>query len=545
MRWKIVSAVIVLVTIAMTSTTCAQSKQFKAELYNRGLELLRTQKSPDTFQLINAFESAVSVDSKTLLDPLLKEFRFKSHTLLDLFVDHVDLVAPAQMLSYLRTLNLDWDDNDTVADLAFKFGTQQTDLDQLIESLGDFFIKIEDVDDAPIPDDIALLKLRKSRIEELRYIYNLGSISSNAPLEPVEFFQQGISNPILKKHLHAAWLARIAPQIMSLEEINATIEKMDPQHLAPGALSSVLLDMDKEQLATDKVRVMVGVLIKSHLADQTGDTKEYEFDIGFTSELDSIKNFSAQPTKGDILKIVKKSEFGTEDINRIATKDGRVEEFVAATTPTNRGASPFTASGKIETDFENKLAEIPPEQQPEWIVNFVLQFGWRNRRFDLANFPDEDKILKAFELRLGDDPAIAKTISKCQGSFTPPTDASKLLLNKLMKLLPEEEQLITKFDIDSLSNRILKSGEPEFELLLKEALSMMNRPERSKEKLAAKFAFEFSMAGSRPTVVKLLEHIEDPEEKTWAYFQCAIAFPPRTARTEPMRYSKRIVGGVF
>ena len=142
MRWKIVSAVIVLVTIAMTSTTCAQSKQFKAELYNRGLELLRTQKSPDTFQLINAFESAVSVDSKTLLDPLLKEFRFKSHTLLDLFVDHVDLVAPAQMLSYLRTLNLDWDDSDAVADLAFKFGTQQTDLNQVIESLGDFFIKI-------------------------------------------------------------------------------------------------------------------------------------------------------------------------------------------------------------------------------------------------------------------------------------------------------------------------------------------------------------------------------------------------------------------
>ena len=132
--------------------------------------------------MINAFESAVSVDSKTLLDPLLKEFRFKSHTLLDLFVDHLDLVAPAQMLSYLRTLNLDWDDSDAVADLAFKFGTQQTDLNQVIESLGDFFIKIEDVDDAPVPDDIALLKLRKSRIEELRYIYNLGSISSNAPL---------------------------------------------------------------------------------------------------------------------------------------------------------------------------------------------------------------------------------------------------------------------------------------------------------------------------------------------------------------------------
>ena len=545
MHWKIVSAVIVLVTVAMTSTTCAQSKQFKAELYNRGLELLRTQKSPDTFQLINAFESAVSVDSKTLLDPLLKEFRFKSHTLLDLFVDHLDLVAPAQMLSYLRTLNLDWDDSDAVADLAFKFGTQQTDLNQVIESLGDFFIKIEDVDDAPVPDDIALLKLRKSRIEELRYIYNLGSISSNAPRKPVEFFQQGISSPILKKHLHAAWLARIAPQIMSLEEINASIDKMDPQHLAPGALSSVLLDMDKEQLATDKMRVMVGVLIKSHLADQTGDTREYEFDFESSQTLYSIRDFSAQPTKGDILKLVKKSEFEAEDISRIATKDGRVAEFFAATTPTNRGASPFTASGKIETDFENKLAEIPWEQQPEWIVNFVLQFGWRNRRFDLANFPDEDKILKAFELRLGDDPAIAKTISKCQGSFTPPTDASKILLNKLMKLLPEEEQLITKFDIDSLSNRILKSGEPEFELLLKEALSMMNRPERSKEKLAAKFAFEFSMAGSRSTVVKLLEHIEDPEEKTWAYFQCAIAFPPRTTRTEPMRYSKRIVGGVF
>ena len=545
MRWKIVSAVIVLVTVAMTSTTCAQSKQFKAELYNRGLELLRTQKSPDTFQLINAFESAVSVDSKTLLDPLLKEFRFKSHTLLDLFVDHVDLVAPAQMLSYLRTLNLDWDDSDAVADLAFKFGTQQTDLNQVIESLGDFFIKIEDVD-APVPDNIALLKLRKSRIEELRYIYNLGSISSNAPLKPVEFFQQGISSPILKKHLHAAWLARIAPQIMSLEEINASIDKMDPQHLAPGALSNVLLGMNKEQLATDKVRLMVGVLIKSHLADQTGDTKEYEFDFESSQTLYSIRDFSAQPTKGDILKLVKKSEFEAEDISRIATKGDRVAEFFASTpAPTNDGVSPFTASGKIETDFENKLAEIPWEQQPEWIVNFVLQFGWRNRRFDLANFPDEDKILKAFELRLGDDPAIAKTISKCQGSFTPPTDASKILLNKLMKLLPEEEQLITKFDIDSLSNRILKSGEPEFELLLKEALSMMNRPERSKEKLAAKFAFEFSMAGSRSTVVKLLEHIEDPEEKTWAYFQCAIAFPPRTARTEPMRYSKRIVGGVF
>ena len=201
MHCKILSAVIVLVTVVMTSLTHAQSKQFKVELYNRGLEHLRKIESPDIFQLDNAFESAASVDSKTLLDPLLEEFHFKSHSLLDQIAQHADLIEPAQALNWLRKQNFDWTDNATIADLAFKFGTQQANLDQLIDSLGDFIVKDED---GMVPDDDATqAKLRESRIEELHYVYNLGSLGSNAPLKPIEHFHQGISCPILKKHLHA------------------------------------------------------------------------------------------------------------------------------------------------------------------------------------------------------------------------------------------------------------------------------------------------------------------------------------------------------
>ena len=544
MHCKILSAVIVLGTVVMTSLTHAQSKQFKVELYNRGLEHLRKIKSPDIFQLDNAFESAASVDSKTLLDPLLEEFHFKSHSLLDQIAQHADLIEPAQALNWLRKQNFDWTDNATIADLAFKFGTQQANLDQLIDSLGDFIVKDED---GIVPDDDATqAKLRESRIEELHYVYNLGSLGSNAPLKPIEHFHQGISCPILKKHLHAVWLARIAPQIMSLEEISESIQKMEPQHLASGALSSALVKMDKEQLATDKVRMMVSVLLKSHLADQAADTKKFEFEFESARKLSSIIPFSPTPTRSDILRLVRKSEFKTEDLHRFAPEDNGVAEFFA-TIPAERSStnSPVTANEKIETDFENKLADISWERQPSWIVDFVLHFGWGNRHIDPANFPDEDKILAAFKLRIGDDPVIAEKLERCQGSFTPATDASKIVLNKLMKMLPEEEQLLTRFDIDSLSTRIQQSKEPDFDLLLKEVLLQMNRPERSKEKLAAKFAFEFAKVGAKSNVVDLLERIKDQEEKTWAYFQCAIAFPPRTVRPEPIQYSRRVDGGVF
>lgn len=127
------------------------------------------------------------------------------------------------------------------------------------------------------------------------------------------------------------------------------------------------------------------------------------------------------------------NHFKKKDIKRIAVNDKLAEEFFAADpVKRNSGESSATKNKTLETDFENKLADIPWERQPGWIVDFVMFTGWQNRQVEPANFPDEDKILEAFKLCMNDTPNIAQKIARCQRSITPPTYASKLLLDKMM-----------------------------------------------------------------------------------------------------------------
>lgn len=200
---------------------------------------------------------------------------------------------------------------------------------------------------------------------------------------------------------------------------------------------------------------------------------------------------------------------------------------------------------RLENDFRQRLEKQPVDKRAKWIVEFVMTCGWSSRSIQIDRLPLEDAILKEFEPFV-ETPAINESISRCIGSFTPPTLASKKLLLKMMKMLPESKQITTSFEENNLIDKILAEPKTDFAKLREQALKLTNRSESMyKNVRASRFAYSFAFAGDMEGVNKLIDQVSIAENQAWVLFQCARAYPPRRVPIDKRHYSGRSGGGLF
>lgn len=209
-----------------------------------------------------------------------------------------------------------------------------------------------------------------------------------------------------------------------------------------------------------------------------------------------------------------------------------------------RGAEAESYVSQLEKDFKRQLENQPMENRAKWILEFALTSGWQTRNVSIKELPIERAILQEFEHFI-DSPRINESISRSVDSFTPPTPASRRLLLKMMKMLPESKRITTMFEINQLANAILVAPEESYERLTTKAIELTNKSAgREKSERASRLAYSFATVGNKEGVNKLLEEIPKAEDQAWALFQCAKVFPPRRPSIGKY-YSRRAAGGLF
>lgn len=200
---------------------------------------------------------------------------------------------------------------------------------------------------------------------------------------------------------------------------------------------------------------------------------------------------------------------------------------------------------ELEEIFHKKFNDVPGEKRLNWIVNQVMIMGWQNATPFSDQLPLEEPVIRAFGSLTEGTEAKRKALLNCLGSMTPPTKASKHLLIKLFKTLPPVIGEPPPFEIEQLCEDICQSDPQQRPALFLRANRLIDSLKKTNDGLVSELAFAFAIVGDQKSVGDLLDRIESDDEKIWALFQCAQAFPPRSANLLPLRYLPRDTGGFF
>ena len=536
------TAILFTITALVSSHAHAQAIQGKLELYNRGLgEMKKVEKEDRSALIYKAFASAVSIDQDELIQPLIDEFEIESRVVLDAAFENAEHLTNLDFLfRHLRTADLEIG-GDLVANLACALGSKKEDLDRFLEQL-DPLLKNAPPDDEHIETD----NLHQRRIEELRYLYQLGIAQNQQELKSIENFTQGISNAILKDRAKAVWLLKTGNRSCSSEKLIESIKGINHVKLAERTLLELALQLNTGQLESAEGQMLVRFLIQFHAENRKlrfvetliGPTYRFEFNP-FEKP---VRLSTESVTFKEIAELCQRSKLMDHDPNFVKEKASKEVIKLLASDKDDSNERDHNTKADDKPGLATLLEDIPREVKPKFIVEYALRFDSK-RSGKPKTLPDEKEILIAFDQCKGDDPNIGQRIASCLNSFTPPSYASKRVLFKMMKMLPEVEQVVTKHEIKDFAGRYRVATEATRADLIEEALAILGRTkESSKLDYASRFAFEFALIGDKPAMNRLLDQIQKPADKAWALFHCAMAFPPQTKKAW---YSRRSTGGVF
>ena len=573
-------ATLLLFALLFAADLQAQSTQFKLELHNRGLELLRTLKDPDEYQFGNAFSSAAALDFENLVPPLIAEFKMKPMLIFEnAVVNAVHFPDFELAFRSLRPNELTPNHCHLIGDFAEELGGRNGDLDRLLEALEGFLNKMApefEADKSLSPEE-----LFAKRIEELRYVYQRGYLEENETSKPLDEFMHGIESPMLRDSLKTQWLESQKFEALSTSQIENTINGFSSSTTAEETLTELLNKLDDESLASESGNKAVRFLILLHaknkklsvdhsvfgfptvLASETGDDKfvsgngrdrKYRFEFTQRSVEFFFPRFVGVFAEWEVARIAKRANL-FDSAPEFMEKHGL---SLPPQTFEDAGLSLIVGGGQwiehpsyddtlIEGDFQSNLKRILPMRRPKWIINFVRRYGLQNRHIKPGDFPDEDKILKAFEACKADCANIGEQIARCMDNAGQ-SAASTELLYRMLSTLPKDQRPVTKHELDLLIESIQDANGSELDDLFDKAMKLVLKLDKAGPASAAHFAFAFARKGKQNALDSMLEKIEKAEDKAWMLFQCAMAFPPRSSETDKFWYRPpRAVhtGGVF
>jgi hypothetical protein len=214
---------------------------------------------------------------------------------------------------------------------------------------------------------------------------------------------------------------------------------------------------------------------------------------------------------------------------------------------------------------ELRSAPVDPQQRARWVVYYTIETGWKRRSQSIEQAMKNgvlitlarNQILTEFE-KVADANEAKKHVLTTLGSFTPPTLASRQILEDLLKLCPPEDpeanlpsQLTSlKERVQELADSANKSAKEKAdigaELLEKVAKALDASSEETDEDEVAELAYQFARMGNKAGVNRMIELITDKEKKGHILLDCFFVFPPVPEMLEvPSRSSTRLGGGVF
>ena len=188
-------------TSLVAPTSSAQSIEFKEWLYQRGIELMQ-DRSDDWQQRRLAFEAAVLVNFDELVDPLISTLNLSDSDAFTFINENSRYLSSFEKpMEYLRKTNLARQSDSYICDLAYSLGSQNINPSELLAVVREVWRSVE----TPM-GEVGI----EERIEWVRYFYNVGRLQTKVVREPLEFFQQGITEPF-------SWIVFVASGLRSSE----------------------------------------------------------------------------------------------------------------------------------------------------------------------------------------------------------------------------------------------------------------------------------------------------------------------------------------
>lgn len=210
------------------------------------------------------------------------------------------------------------------------------------------------------------------------------------------------------------------------------------------------------------------------------------------------------------------------------------------------GISKFQRKRLLES-FERDFQKQPDNKKLRWLLEYI----WISRdyqRFDgkqrLALEPEIKAKFEGFKPLAGTAARVAGTYDIFLGTG----DANRELLDDLMKSLPEENRVITKYQIGLMEKEIQKSSVESQASLLEQAVEIARATKQTGQDFhdfSGRLAFAFAKTGNRKAVDGIAREIVDSKRQAWILFQCIRAMPASEPSNQRSRYESYSAGGLF
>ena len=190
---------------------------------------------------------------------------------------------------------------------------------------------------------------------------------------------------------------------------------------------------------------------------------------------------------------------------------------------------------EIFTNFEKDLAAIDPEEQLEWLYKLGLRLLDENQLLILG-----DRIKREFTLRKESDSKekVARMVSNAARSMTPLGEIRQSFMEELAEILGIHlgPRKATALGIEKVLNKLQKLKREDTRLTKEEQTRFFALCKESSETTDAKgdqslsrVAVAYAELGEKEVVTKLINLIENQDERFFALLNCSMAYPPSSA----------------
>ena len=571
--------------------------EFKRNLYEQGLSSLSEQGKVERLELENALVAALYVDADHLIEPLVARFNIRTDDYLRAVLEHSETLGSfAPVVEQLNRSDLSIKEVYVLSILAFKMGLRDEAIEPMLRAMESFFLKNQS---QPGFNE-------KGIKEEIYYSYSLGLIHRNTHSNSLELASEEVGGQLLRDHLRAFFLWKVESKKIPLEKLGEAVSKIQSVNFRNAVLLKVLSEMSEENIAKDSAFELIKELVKLHFEskDEGDELYSYEWEL---DSLDSYLDPLPQSGAKDILKLCQRSGQFESDITMLNFLEavgmasgepaGFIKKWATRVTVDRLKQDKFDSAQAVANAFQVELPKreltdfakrnnrldliggatalenpFEPDEQKYLVeqkakaltrmnqqmtkapddkkLKALTEVVWTCQRFvdedGKQKLIIEDEIMEVFQ-ELKNQPSAARTIAGAFNIFLGTQQANRDLLQKMMSMLPVENQVATVYQIQKLEKRIRDSKVDERSDLLEEAMLLLNlavRPGGFAES-EGRLAFAFAMVGDEQAVRLITDQIAQGKKRTWILFQCAKVFPPQGSLNKKATYINLMKGGMF